>query len=329
MTARLVSFDLGNGFIKFASSSGEGHFPSVFALQEPGIDFDGLAANDDFVITFEGDTYAIGWSAWRLGSIDVRTLDRTRVLGHEYRVLFAAALAAACSQGSIIEPVLSLPISWYDRRDQVKAHLAGEWQIIHHGRTKSFAVPIETIKIIPEGFGSVCSMALDRNGRPHNNGLLHLVAGVVDVGTKTTDLSMFDGLQIVPAKTSGYDIGLAQVYNNMARSAERELGHSFRIEQLDEVLHGGRLWLGPKDVTDLANEWKHQGLLQVSRSISSHVKTLWSGGNDVQQIYLTGGGSLHLFEYIANEFDHIEPVANGAMANVAGGYSYGLLKRSK
>lgn len=38
---------------------------------------------------------------------------------------------------------------------------------------------------------------------------------------------------------------------------------------------------------------------------------------------------VHLFEYIANEFDHIQPVANGAMANVAGGYSYGLLRRSK
>ncbi len=329
MNPRLVSFDLGNGFTKFVSSSGEGHFPSVFALEEPGIDFDGLAAADDFVISFEGETYAIGWSARRLGNIPRRTLDRTRVLDSEYRVLFAAALAASCSQGAIIQPVLSLPISWYDRRDQVKPHLAGEWQIAYKGRTMKFIVPIELIRVIPEGFGSICSRALDRNGRVNGNGLLHMTVGVVDIGTKTTDLSMFEGLQIVPAKTDGYDIGLSQVYNIMARMAEREMGHRFTIEQLDDVMNGEQLYLGPTEITSQALEWKHQALLQVARSIAGHIKTLWSGGDDVRALLLTGGGSLHLYQYLMNDFQHIETVHNGPMANCWGGYTYGLLKRAE
>src|SRR5436190_21835543 len=123
---RLVSLDLGNGFVKYISSSGEGFFPSVYGMQEPGIDFAGLASGDDFVIELEGETYAIGWSAPRLSNINVRTLDRSRVLGPEYRILFAAALVAAAGKGGNIAPILSLPVSWYDRRDQVKQHLAGE-----------------------------------------------------------------------------------------------------------------------------------------------------------------------------------------------------------
>jgi hypothetical protein len=330
MNPRLVSFDLGNGFTKYVSSSGEGFFPSVSALEEPGIDFDGIGAADDFVISFDGETYAIGWSAWRLGNISVRTLDRTRVLGPEYRVLFAAALAASCAQGSIIEPVLSLPLSWYEekRRNQVKQSLAGNWEIGVKGRTLSFIVPEELIRIVPEGFGTICAMALDRNGKPHNNGLLRKIVGVVDIGTKTCDLSMFDGLIIVPAKTSGYDIGLSQVYNIMTRLGEQELGHTFSIEQLDETLHGGQLWHGPEDVSLQASDWKHKALLQVSRSISGHIKTLWGGGNDVQSLILTGGGAQHLYQYLMNDFVHLEPVPSGPMANVLGGYQYGLFKRN-
>lgn len=331
MNPRLVSFDLGNGFTKYVSSSGEGFFPSVFALQEPGIDFDGLRSADDFVISLDGDTYAVGYSAWRLGNISVRTLDRTRVLGPEYRVLFASALAASCAQGGIIQPILSLPVSWYEekRRNQVKSHLAGQWEIGSNGRNMSFSVPLDLISIVPEGFGTICSLALDRNGKAHSNGLLRMIVGVVDVGTKTTDLSMFDGLQIVPARTAGYDIGLVQVYNIMSRLAERELGHTFSIEQLDETLHGGQLWHGPEDVSLQAAEWKHQALLQVSRSIAGHVKSLWGGGNDVQRIILTGGGAQHLYQYLMNDFSHLQPVANGPMANVVGGFSYGILKRNK
>ena len=106
------------------------------------------------------------------------------------------------------------------------------------------------------------------------------------------------------------------------------MGHSFSIEQLDEVLHGGQLWLGPTDITTQAIEWKHQALLQVARSVSGHIKTLWSGGDDVRKILLTGGGSLQLYQYLLNDFGHLEAVAMGPMANAFGGYSYGLLKRA-
>lgn len=325
--ARLVALDIGNGFVKYLSSSAEGFFPSVYCLQEPGISFDGLASSDDFVIEFEGgDTFAIGWSAPRLGNISVRTLDRSRILGPEYKVLFAAALAASAGKGGNIAPILSLPLAWYDRRNEVKQHLAGEWTIKHGGRWHNFIVLAENMRIIPEGFGTVCSLALDRNGKPYNNGLLTQRVGVIDIGTKTTDLSMFDGLQFVPARTAGHDVGLERVYNIMERLANRELGHSFTIEQLDTVLCGESLYHGPHDVTNQANEWKHQALKQVSDAIAGHVNTLWQGGQDVRRLLITGGGAAHVYPYLCERYEHMEPVENGPMANVIGAYSYGLLK---
>lgn len=326
-TPRLLSFDLGNGFVKHVSSSGDGHFPSVYAMEEPGIDFDGLKANDDFVIGFEDQRYAIGWSAWRLGNIPVRTLDSTRITGDEYRLLFAAALAQSCAQGAIVEIVLSLPLSWYDRRDEVKEYLSGEWSVTVSGRQLSFSVPKKLMKIIPEGFGTVCFMALDRNGRQTNSELLGIKAGVVDVGTKTTDCTMFDGLQIVPAKTEGIEIGLSQVYNIIYRNALKHYGRKLTFEEMDDALNGQHIFCGPDDITDAINEWSYEALKQISNAISGSIKTLWGGGKEVQRIYLTGGGGVKTFEYLANAFKHLYPVSNGPMANAIGGYEYGLLKR--
>lgn len=335
--SRLVSLDLGNGFCKFVSTYDSGHFPSVYAAQEPGVEFAGLAAADDFVIELDGVRYAIGWSAPRLGHIAVRTLDRSRVLGPEYQVLFAAALVAAVGQGGIIAPILSLPVSWYDRRDLVKKHLAGEWRIwrAEHRRGDTtipdqwynFTVPLEAIRIIPEGFGSICALALDDSGRPYNNGLLGMTVGVVDIGTKTVDLTMFDRLTYVPASTAGYEVGLERVYTIMARLAERELGHTFTIEQLDAALYDQPLYVGSRDVSDRLYLWKSQALEQVSNAIAGHIKTLWQGGQSVQRLLITGGGAQHLYEYLLKHFpDHLQPVQDGPMANALGGFRYGLLK---
>lgn len=338
--ARLVSLDLGNGYVKYRSSTRVGYFPSVYAIEEPGVDFEGLAGVDDFVIRLDGNHYAIGWSAPRLGHISVRTLDRTRVMGDEYAVLFAAALAAAVGQSGDIAPVLSLPVMWYDRRDKVRERLAGDWTIwrrafkddegYHPDRLLQIRIPEKRIRIVPEGFGSICSLALNEYGTPIDDGLLDIAVGVVDMGTKTLDLSKFDRLRLVPARTKGFDegVGLDAIYNILGRQAERELGYSFTIEQLDAVLYeDGPVWVGPYDVSEQMHQWKRQALEQVANAIAGHIKSLWQGGADVQKLLLTGGGAQHVFPYLSRHFPHhLEPVPAGAAANCNGAYLYGLLK---
>lgn len=338
MSARLASYDLGNGFSKGLTSAvwPEGvYFPSVYAIEEPGVDFEGLAGHDDFVIEYEGRRFAVGWSASRLGNISVRTLDRSRVDGPEYLVLFAAALIRSWGKGGEIAPVLSLPVEWYEQREAVKDRLSGEWSVQQirpsgpdgNPRWHHFDVPKSAIRVIPEGFGSVCYLALDRNGRPRDNGLLTMTVGVVDVGTKTTDLSLFDRLRLVPARTRGFDVGLERVYDIMQRQASKALGRTFAIEELDAFINSSEsLFIGPDDISDQADHWKHQALEQVSDAIAGHIATLWQGGKAVRRLLLTGGGARHVMPYLLRRFDHIEPVENGPMANCIGGYSYGLMR---
>jgi len=328
------SFDLGNGHVKFMSSSGGGFFPSVFAVQEPGIDFEGLKAADDLVLTYNNVTYAGGWSVSRLSNIPRRTLDRSRIMTEDYKMLFLFALVASSKdRGGQIAPVLSLPVAWYDRRSDVKRFLAGNYDLQVGGRCLHFEIPETQIRIVPEGFGTVCASALDSQGRGRNGRLLEKRIGVVDIGTKTTDLSYFEDMVINPAKTKGYDLGLSQIYNIMERLGERELGHRFTWEELDESLHGAPLFYGPRDVTGLACDWRDSALEQVSGAIAGYIRSLWQGGNDVQEIVLAGGGAEHVYPYLLREFpDHLRIVTSWddsihpAMTNVTGAYYYGVMK---
>src|SRR3990172_9515384 len=181
----ILAIDPGNSHVKYVSPWHSGHFPSVYAIEEPGIDFDGLASADDFVIERAGVRYAIGKSAARLGNISIRTLDRSRVLSVDYQILIDAALVAALPHDGLISPVLNLPVAWYDRRDEVRRFLGGLRTVIYRGEVHQYEMPADLIRIVPEGFGTVCADSLDDQGRATNNGLSRKRVGVIDVGMRT------------------------------------------------------------------------------------------------------------------------------------------------
>lgn len=326
--SRIVGLDLGNGFIKVCSSTIEDHFPSVYSMQEPGVSFEGLAATDDLVIEIPNEgCYAVGTCAPKLGNISQRTLDISRVTGKDYRILFAAALATACRRSGEIAPVLSLPIAWYDKRDQVRKSLAGEWRIKVNGTWFTYVVPLNSIRLIPEGFGSICSLVLNRRGEVMSDEIYNMQVGVVDVGTKTADMLRFSNLEFMSARSDGIEMGLYQIYSLMSRYARSSGIRSLTIEELDSFLQGNPLYDGPTNIAEQAEVWKIQALEQAANSIAGKIRSMWQGGKEVQRLLLTGGGGQHLYPYLMQHFpDHLYPVPNGAMANAVGAYSYGIMK---
>lgn len=326
---RIISLDIGNGNTKYMSSTEQGYFPSVYGLEEPGIDFKESAGVHDFVIErTDGTRYAIGWSASRLSETEARTMDRSRVSSIDYRILFEAALVAACGEGGLIAPILSLPVEWYEKRDEVKRFLVGDGdlRVLRIGeRWRNFELRPELVRIVPEGYGTLCSLLF--GGNENRAELKTLKVGVVDIGMKTNDLSLFDKLAFVPIKTRGFEHGLSLVFNTMQRLANREIEHNYTIEQLDQFLRGEEsLYHADQCIDDLAQQWKEKALRQLANTIAGDIKTLWQGGNEVQRLLLTGGGAVHLYQYLAQEFGHVECVPNGPMANVIGAYLYAGMK---
>jgi hypothetical protein len=327
----IVAIDPGASSTEYVSPWHSGYFASIYSEEEPGIDFEALATVDDFVIerlhNKRWQRVAIGKSASRLGSISVRTLDRARVLSVDYKILIDAALAASMEQDGDISPVLNLPVEWYQRREEVKAFLGGIHMVRYNGKESEFHMPADRIRIIPEGFGALCNEMLDDTGKAVNAEYAKMKVGVIDMGMKTTDCSLFDNLAIVPVKTRGFEMGLSQALISVQRRAEREMEYRFELEALDGVLSGERVSVGGQDVTDQICEWLMQSIEQVSNSVIGSVRQLWQSGNDANVILLRGGTMKYAAPYFEAAFAHGRTSANNpATDNVEGAMKYALMK---
>jgi hypothetical protein len=322
----ICAIDVGASTTKYISPWGEGAFPSIYSVEEPGLDFQALATVDDIVIETDR-RYAIGLSAARLGSISVRTLDRARPLTADYRILMDAALALSMEYEGRVSPVLNLPVEWYERRAEVKAFLGGTHKVTYNGHTMEFDIPAELIRIIPEGFGALCNEMLDDTGVAVNGEYASLTIGVIDGGMKTCDSSLFNKLALVPVKTRGWEMGLSQALLSVQHRAEREMHYHFELEDLDRVLHGGRIYVGGTDVTETIALWLKDAIKLVAMSIIGNVRQLWQGGNDANIILLRGGLMIHAAEHFLEAFPHArETASNPATSNVEGAIKYALMK---
>ena len=325
--ARIVSGDVGNGFTKFISSTNQFTFPSVIATEQGAIDFEGFSPNHDFVIEFDSEgngsqRFAIGETAWKLGRMRVTAMDRSRIGTPFYKTLFAGGLAAVVQQPATLSVVLSLPVEWYSEREKVKDMMAGEYVVGFAGRTLSYQVPRDLMRVIPEGFGTVCTMVLDKSGQISNRSLADSRVGVVDVGTKTTDLMLFDALEIYPAMSGGINTALADAWKVVGEEISKNVGRNLEPHEVDDALHLGYFKHRGRRVD--IKEWKTKALRALAAAVDGEIKSLWQGGDYVDNIIVTGGGAVFVFEYL--DYPHKYIVPEGHFANVDGSYRYGLLR---
>jgi len=323
--ARIVSIDVGNGFTKAISSTQTVCFPSVIAEEQGAIDFEGFNPNHDFVIEYEGRRYALGETAWKLGRMRVTAMDRSRVGTPFYKTLFAGALASVVQQPAQVSVVLSLPIQWYADRESVKERMAGEYTVGFGGRKLVYQVERELLRIVPEGFGTIASMVLDKTGKIENRSLANSRVGVVDIGTKTTDFMYFDALEIYPAKSGGLTTALSDVWRMVAEEVSKHVGRNLELHEIDDAMHTGYFKHRGRRVD--ISEWRDNALQALANAISGEIKSLWSGGDEVDNVILTGGGAIFVYPFL--DFPHRFLVDDGHMANCDGAFRYGLLRSNQ
>lgn len=329
---RLVSFDLGNGFAKVRSSTEKGlSYPSVWSVVSETLEgFDmAISPNHDRVIGFEGKMYAIGETVQYKGLTPVTMTHRSRTTTEFYRVLFASALAATVRSSAVCHVVLSLPPAAYWDKDKMKQLLARTYEVdVYVGgklRRLTYEVPIEFMRVIPEGVGTVCCMALDERGGEQDSALASMQVGIVDVGTYTTDAVLLKGLRIVRSGTDSLPHGLKDIHGKLRTFASKK-GVDLDFYRADETIqngyftaHGQRIAFDSELV-----EWSRE----LVQSISGLIRSKWNGGDDAEQIIITGGGAGLTEMLLCQEFPQARLVENvdSWLANCEGAYRYGLLK---
>jgi hypothetical protein len=326
--------DIGNGYVKAKTADTDVSFPSVLAKYDKRMeDFDlSLKAADRFIIGYRQNKYAVGDTVHFEGLLPISTAHRSRLSTEYYRVLFAAALSEVLHESADVSIVASLPPAAYWDRDQQRAVISGLYEVqkaTRGGSVRTFKWNVEglNIRIIPEGVGSICTMALDESGREQRDSFMaHASVGVVDIGTYTTDLIHLDGLRIVRSGCESMPKTALHAIQDQIRTYVSSHGVDMPPDKADRAMHEG-FFLKNGERIPLADV-RDSMFSDLAQSISSQIRTTWNGGNDVEYIIVTGGGAPWVERLLEFEFKHVRLIAGVPpfFANCEGGFRYGLLR---
>jgi hypothetical protein len=330
---RVLSADLGNGFTKVVTATMRNSFPSVISVEdEIARDFEarGLVGDRDFIIEYRDKRWAIGQTVWTHGLLPVTIAHRTRIQQEYYKVLFAASLAMAFQISTTVHAIVSLPPAAYWDREAQREALAGEYQVRFgdKSRTYTYTVPHDRLRVLPEGFGTAALFCLERDGQVRDSWLFGSRVGVVDVGTYSTDYVMLDNMKLVRRGTDSLPHALHDIHTKL-RTYVSSQGVDLDAYEADDVLRAGYFLKGGQHlvITDQKEAWA----AELAQAITAHLRTLWSGGDAVEHILVTGGGAPYVAAPIEREFSHarhfesdpeypVEPWE----ANCEGAYRYAL-----
>ncbi len=318
----LVACVIGNGFVKTFAGDRPIIFPSVIATEQAGIDFSGFKSSADFVIEFDKKRLAIGDTAWKLGRMRMTQMDRSRVGSEFYCQLFAAALVSTIKESGPVNVVLTLPIGWYAKRDEVRDKMKGEYTIKRDKKTFTYEISARNIRIIPEGFGVLAAQMLDDQGCITRREIGSATVGIVEIGTGTTDLSLFQSLELVPVKSRGVDIGLKDVWEAIQADINEDHGRELELHKIDEAI-----WTGAfKDSGEIVNvkPYVKKHMPSLANAIAAEINNRWDGGRIADGIYFAGGGAPQCYPYLS--YRHGKLVDQSHIADALGAYLYGLFR---
>ena len=306
LPVRLFSGDLGNGYCKVRSSTQRLSFPSVISVEDDtasGFEAMGLASNSDFLIEFEGRRWAIGETVYTHGLMPVKIAHRSRIQTEYYRVLFAASLAVGLQQPAEVHAIVSLPPAAYFDREKQKDVIAGQYEVTFGGRTLTYHVPRDSLRVVPEGFGTAALFCLDQSGALQDSSFFDIPVGVLDIGTYTTDFVFLDKMKLVRRGTDSLTHALHDIHQTL-RTYVASQGVDIDEYQADDVLRQGYFLQAGRNVsiTDKRDEWA----ANLTQTIAGHIRTLWNGGDLVKNILVCGGGASYIAPILALEFGHVK-----------------------
>lgn len=290
------------------------------------------SAHSNLHITLEGKSYFLGNFAELQSSIREFTLDQDKFLQDYFKVL-ALAAAGLCSEAvTPLHVVSGLPVG-YLKRDtkRLKEILTGEHQITYHqpdGRQVNKTLRIEKVYIIPQPIGSIFNLLFDEEGRYADKSLAKQKIGVVDIGFKTTDFSIFDQLQYIERGSSTLETGISKCFAIIAAKLRQESNINIELFRMFKFMESGAIKIRGKEYN--ISNLKKKVYAHTAATIAADLTRLWENDWDMDSIILSGGGSVELAEHLAGSIEgNLIPVPKEMDArfnNVRGYYKLGRHK---
>jgi plasmid segregation protein ParM len=318
-----VGIDLGYGFLKATNGSRDIFFPSVVGLGADLAYHSELSLytqeEDNLVVEIGGARYFVGSLAVRQSEIAARSLAEDRPGDWSARVLFLTALSLVVDGPTAHANIVTgLPPAHYRLyRDALADIMLGEHRVVLQSgpRPAEKVIVVDNVRVVPQPFGTVFDLFLDRAGTVQQPDLAASRVGVIDIGFRTTDLVVADRLDYVERLSVTTTTGLATAYALIADALQREFGITRENYELDGIVMSGHLRLGGK-VHDIS-QVRDDAFRQVARKIMTEVDSVWQK-DDLDVVYVTGGGGQALAGFLLEALPNGALVPGAQAANVHG-----------
>lgn len=331
----IVGIDVGFGFTKAYNGKNSVIFKSIIG-DATDIQFRSVLGDDSSTsnlhITLEDKDYFLGSYAELQSNIREFTLDQEKLLENFVKILAIAAAGLCIDTSAPINVVSGLPVG-YLRRDtkKLKEILTGIHEITFHngeGKDVTKRIHIDKIHIIPQPIGSIFNLIFDDQGKIIDKGLATQKLGVVDIGFKTTDFSIFDHLQYIERGSSTMDTGISKCFSVIANKLRQESNLTIELFRMFKFIESGMIKIRGKEYN--ISNLKKRVYSHAASAIASDLNRLWENDWDIDSIILSGGGSVELAEYLAPNIEgNVIPIPKNIDArfnNVQGYCKFGRYK---
>ena len=331
----IIGIDVGFGFTKAYNGKNSVIFKSVIG-DATDIQFSTSlgesSSTSNLHVTLDDKSYFLGSYAELQSSITEYTLDQEKLVEDFVKIL-AVTAAGLCAEGNgPLQVVTGLPVG-YLRRDSKKLRemITGTHQITFHypkDEDVTRTITIEKIKVIPQPIGSIFNLIFDDAGNIRNKELATQKLGVVDVGFKTTDFSIFDRLQYIERGSSTMETGISKCFSVIANKLRQESNINVELYRIYKFIQSGTIKIRGKEYN--ISNLKKRVYTHASAGIGADVNRLWENDWDIDSIIISGGGGLELSEFLAPTIEgNVIPIPKNTDArfnNVQGYCKFGRYK---
>lgn len=299
----IIGIDIGFGFSKAMNKEGNLIFKSILGdasnLQFwPGLTE--VAPAEYFHVMVDGKSYFVGDLAEFHSSVRYFTLDQDKLMTDFVKVL---ALTAAGHFGSDKEPlnvVSGLPVVYFkEKKDAFTEILRGKHEIVFmqpDGHASAKKIFIDQVRMMPQPIGSALNLVLDDQGKLIDKEMAQKKVGVIDIGFRTTDITILDHLQYIDRGSRTLDTGICKAFSLIANKLRERSNANVELYRMYKAVESGTIRIKGQEYN--FSGIRDQVYGRLAEIIAGEVDRLWAEDWDIDKILFTGGGSKDLVRFL-------------------------------
>ena len=243
------------------------------------------------------------------------------------------ALTAAGFMGTEDEPinlVSGLPIIYFkEKKNAFTEILKGKHEIIFtqpDGKTVRKLISIDKICMLPQPIGSALNMVLNDDGKLIDQDLAKKKIGVIDIGFRTTDITILDHLQYIDRGSRTLDTGISKAFSIISNKLRERSNTNVELFRMYQAAESGSIKIKGQEYN--FSSIRDQVYARLAELIASEIERLWAEDWDIDKILFTGGGSMVLAQFlmplIIGNMIPVRAKVDARLNNVRGYLKYGL-----